>query len=40
MPVRLGEWTDVDIVDSDDYDLEAVWVASEASAPAETSTVN
>jgi ribosomal protein S12 methylthiotransferase len=40
MPVRLGEWTDVDIVDSDDYDLEAVWVASEAPTPAETSTVN
>ncbi len=29
MPVRLGEWADVDIVESDAYDLEAIWVASE-----------
>ena len=29
MPVRLGEWADVDIVESDPYDLEAIWVASE-----------
>lgn len=28
MPVRLGEWTEVDIVESDAYDLEAIWVAS------------
>ncbi len=28
MPVRLGEWADVDIVESDAYDLEAIWVAS------------
>jgi len=30
MPVRLGEWADVDIVESDAYDLEAIWVDSEA----------
>ncbi len=29
MPVRLGELADVDIVESDAYDLEAIWVASE-----------
>lgn len=28
MPVRLGEWAEVDIVESDAYDLEAIWVAS------------
>lgn len=30
MPVRLGEWADVDIVESDAYDLEAIWVDPEA----------
>ena len=29
MPVRLGEWAEVDIVESDAYDLEAIWLASE-----------
>ncbi len=32
MPVRLGEWTEVDIVESDAYDLEAIWVASGTTA--------
>ena len=30
MPVRLGEWADADIVESDAYDLEAIWVDLEA----------
>ena len=29
-PVRIGEWADVDIVESDAYDLEAIWVDSGA----------
>lgn len=32
MPVRLGEWAEVDIVESDAYDLEAIWVASGTTA--------
>ena len=33
MPVRLGEWADVDIVETDAYDLEAIWVDSLAPSP-------
>ncbi len=36
MPVRLGDWAEVDIVDSDNYDLEALWVESQTPSPSKS----
>jgi len=34
IPARIGEFAWVDVVGSNDYDLEAIWVGEEASKPA------